>query len=114
MEDTRQHVRLLNVSEENGVTRATVYVPTKKQDFFLKKINKYAETQSGSDVVTTIEKINTAMVESLWVGKKESIPNEISVWCEVWLRYEVNEQPKAIVDAFWALCAGLEIEYKEK
>ena len=114
LEDTRQHVRLLNVSEENGVTRATVYVPTKKQDFFLKKINKYAETQSGSDVVTTIEKINTAMVESLWVGKKEFIPNEISVWCEVWLRYEVNEQPKAIVDAFWALCAGLEIEYKEK
>lgn len=114
LEDTRQHVRLLNVSEENGVTKATVYVPTKKQDFFLKKINKYAETQSGSDVVTTIEKINTAMIESLWVGKKESMPDETSIWCEVWLRYEMNEQPKAIVDTFWTLCSDLEIEYKEK
>lgn len=114
LEDTRQHVRLLNVSEENGVTKATVYVPTKKQDFFLKKINKYAETQSGSDVVTTIEKINMALIESLWVGKKESMPDETSIWCEVWLRYEMNEQPKAIVDTFWTLCSDLEIEYKEK
>jgi hypothetical protein len=114
LEDTRQHVRLLNVSEESGVTKATVYVPAKKQDFFLKKINKYAETQSGSDVITTIEKINTAMIESLWVGKRESMPDETSSWCEVWLRYEANEQPEAIVDAFWALCFDLAIEYKEK
>ena len=34
LEDAQQHVRLLNVSMENGVTKATVYVPTKKQDFF--------------------------------------------------------------------------------
>ena len=91
LENTSQHVRLLNINEEEGVTKATVYVPAKKKDFFLNKINKYAETTSGSDVVTTIEKINTAMIESLWVGKKESIPSEISAWCEVWLRYEMNE-----------------------
>lgn len=114
LEDTRQHVRLLNISEKDGVMKATVYVPAKKKDFFLKKINKYAETQRGLDVVTTIEKIKTAMIESLWVGKKESIPGEKSSWCEVWLRYEVNEQPEKIVDAFWALCSNLEIEYKEK
>ena len=114
LEDTRQHVRLLNVSKDNGITKATVYVPAKKQDFFLKKINKYAETQSGSDVITTIEKINTAMVESLWVGKKESMPGNTSIWCEVWLRYETNEQPEEIVSTFWSLCSELEIEYKEK
>ena len=34
LEDTRQHVRLLNVGEENGVIKATVYVPSIKQDFF--------------------------------------------------------------------------------
>lgn len=114
LEDTRQHVRLLNVSEENGVTKATVYIPINKQDFFLKKINKYAETQNGSHVITTIEKINAAMIESLWIGKKESMPGETSVWCEIWLRYEMNEQPEAIVDAFWTLCSDLKIEYKEK
>lgn len=114
LEDTRQHVRLLNVNEENGVVKATVYVPITKQDFFVKKINKYADTQSGSDVITTIEKINIAMVESLWVGKRESIPGEISTWCEVWLRYETNEQPVAVVSAFFSLCAELGIEHKEK
>lgn len=114
LEDVRQHVRLLNVIEEKGVTKATVYVPSKKQDFFLKKINKYAETKKGSDVITTIEKINTAVVESLWVGKRDSIPGETSVWCEVWLRYEMDEQPEEVVDVFWSLCSKLKIEHKEK
>lgn len=114
LEDARQHVRLLNVCEENKVTKATVYVPNKKQDFFLKKINKYAEAQSGSDVITTIEKINKAMIESLWVGKREAMPGETRIWCEVWLRYEMNEQPEEVVNTFWALCSDLEIEYKEK
>lgn len=114
LEDARQHVRLLNVTEENKVTKATVYVPNKKQDFFLKKINKYAETQSGSDVITTIEKINKAMIESLWVGKREAMPGETRTWCEVWLRYEMNEQPEEVVNTFWALCSDLEIEYKAK
>ena len=40
LENTSQHVRLLNISEEEGVTKATVYVPVKKKDFFLKKINR--------------------------------------------------------------------------
>ncbi|MDD7148984.1 MAG: S8 family peptidase [Lachnospiraceae bacterium] len=114
LEDVRQHVRLLNVSEENGITKATVYVPTRKQDFFLKKINKYAETQSGSDVIATIEKINAAMIESLWVGNRESIPGETRIWCEVWLRYEMNERPEAVIDTFLKLCSDLEIEYKKK
>ena len=112
LEDARQHVRLLNVSEENEVTKATVYVPNKKQDFFLKKINKYAKTQSGSDVITTIEKINKAMIESLWVGKCEAMPGETKAWCEVWLRYEMNEQPEEVVKTFWTLCSYLKIEYK--
>ncbi len=114
LENTSQHVRLLNISEEEGVTKATVYVPVKKKDFFLKKINKYAETTTGSDVVTTIEKINTAMIESLWVGKKESIPSEISDWCEVWLRYEINEQPEEVVNTFFEVCNTLEIEHRER
>ena len=114
LEDVRQHVRLLNVSEDDKIKRATVYVPAAKKDFFLKKINKYAENETGSDVITTIEKINNAMVESLWIGRKENIPKDISVWCEIWLRYEVNEQPEEIVNSFYQLCSELEIEYKEK
>ena len=80
----------------------------------MKKINKYAETQSGSDVITTIEKINTAMVESLWVGKRETMPSETSIWCEVWLRYEMNEQPEVVVNTFMDLCSEMKIEYIER
>lgn len=114
LENTGQHVRLLNVDEKNGTTKAVVYVPAKKKDFFLKKINKYAETTSGSDVITTIEKINNAIVESLWIGKQEAIPDKTKIWCEVWLRYEANEQLEQVKNTFWSLCADLEIEYHEK
>lgn len=114
LEDTRQHVRLLNVSTEDDITKATVYVPTEKQSFFLNRINKYSQTQHGLDVITTIEKINTAMVESLWVGKRESLPNKMSVWCEIWLRYEVNEFPETVVDSFWKICSELNVKYKDK
>lgn len=114
LEDARQYVRLLNICEENGITKATVFVPSKKQDFFIKKINKYAEKQRGLDVITTIEKINKAMIESLWVGNIDSIPRETSIWCEIWLRYEVNELPQNVTEEFWKLCSELKIEYKKK
>ena len=114
LEDTRQHVRLLNVSNADGVIKATVYVPNKKKDFFLKKINKYAESDKGSDVITTIEKINKAMVDSLWVGKKESMPGDKRIWCEVWLRYEANEEPNMVADTFLNICNRFQIQHKEK
>lgn len=114
LEHTTQHVRLLNVTEEENTTKATVYVPSKKKSFFLNKIKKYAESSNKMDVITTIEKINTAMVQSLWIGKRESIPNETKIWCEVWLRYETNEKPEDIVQTFFEHCSSLQIEYKSK
>lgn len=114
LEDTRQHVRLLNVSNEQGVTKATVYVPIKKKDFFLKKINKYSENDSGTDVIATIEKINSAMVEALWIGKRESIPDDIKTWCEIWLRYESDEEPSEIVNVFFDICDELRVEHNDK
>lgn len=113
LENTSQHVRLLNIGEEEGVMKAAVYVPLKKKDFFLKKINQYGEAKKGTDVVATIEKINMAMVESLWVGKKGSIPDKISSWCEVWLRYEMNEEPEEVVNVFFKSCMILQIEHKK-
>lgn len=114
LENASQHVRLLNICEANGVTKATIYVPSKKFDFFVKKINKYAETQSGSDVISTIERINAAMIESLWVGKIESMPHDTKIWCEVWLRFEMNESPKSIIEEFCIQCSNLDIAYKDK
>lgn len=59
LEDTRQKVRILNIrTDENGTVSATVFVPNAKRDFFLKKINKYKETENEGKVIGTIESIN--------------------------------------------------------
>lgn len=114
IEDVRQHVRLLNVQEENGVTKAAVFIPAKKQDFFLKIINKYADAEKGTGVISTIEKINLAMIEALWTGKNETIPQRVAEWCEIWLRYETNELPQSVTERFWNTCDILKIKYKQK
>ena len=62
LEDARQKVRLCSVKEEDGIQYATVFVPFKKKDFFLKKINKFKDNDKGTDVVASIESINEAMV----------------------------------------------------
>lgn len=114
LEDIRQHVRLLNIKKDNNeVISATVYIPNKKRDFFLKKINKYIETE-GEKVVSTIESINLAFVEALWIGDKESIPYKTPIWCEVWLRVEPNEDYNLIIDKFFELCKIEQIPFKDQ
>ena len=115
LEDTRQGVRLHNVqTDEAGIICATVFIPNKKQDYFIKKINKYMEQDSGTDVIGTIESINIAMVEALWIGRKESIPNQIPEWCEVWITYEMNEQIDEVKADFLSLCNSLNIQTKDQ
>jgi len=80
LEDSRQGVRISNVqTDTKGVTCATVFVPNSKQDFFIKKINKYTEQEKGTDVIGTIENINEALVEALWIGNK-SLFKIFSLW----------------------------------
>lgn len=75
LENITQHVRLYNIREdENGVISATVFVPNDKKNFFLSKINKYKETEKDEKVIGTIENINLAFVEELWIGNKSSLP----------------------------------------
>ena len=44
LENITSGIRLLNVKEIDGVTKATVYVPNGKESLFLKKVNDYAES----------------------------------------------------------------------
>lgn len=45
---------------------------------------------------------------------KNTIPGETSIWCEVWLRYEMNEQPEQVVNSFFEACNTLGVEHKER
>lgn len=115
LENVAQHVRLYNVQEdENGITSSTVFIPNDKKNFFLKKINKYKETENKEKVVGTIESINLALVEALWIGNKSSIPVEVPTWCEMWLIAEVKEDSNAVVDEFFSICKKNRIPYKEQ
>ncbi len=100
LEDRRAGIRLLHVytfpseiSSEQQVTRATLFIPNGKQDYFLKKIQKYAqeETPNGvpknANLVQSIENIRLAVLESFWSDNYDLLPQGTnSVWCEIWLR----------------------------
>lgn len=115
LENSGQHVRLMNIKKDaDEVVSATVYVPNKKRDFFLKKINKYIETNNKEKVISTIESINLAFVEALWIGNNKSIPYKNPIWCEIWLRVEPDEDHDQVIKEFFNLCNMEQIQYKDQ
>ena len=115
LENVTQHVRLYNVhNDENGVTSSTVFIPSNKKEFFLKKINKYKDIEGAEKVIGTIESIYLALVEALWIGNKSSIPIHVPSWCEIWLMFEVNEDSNVVVEEFFSICRKHGITYKEQ
>lgn len=100
LEDRSAGIRLLNiytVSTENDpaqkITRATVFIPSGKQENFLKKIRKYAEedTKKGkpknADLIQSVEDIRLAVLESFWRDDLNLLPQEATAaWCEIWLQ----------------------------
>ena len=107
LEDNRQGIKLLNVRDvvseydENHIpkitTKATVFIPTGKEDVFIKKITDFAtkQTKSGkpknNDLVSSIESISDAIkISSFWVGRPIEMPNETKRWYELWV--DVDEE----------------------
>lgn len=96
LEDRRLGIRLLNVytvPPRHEITRATVFIPSGKQDHFLKKIRKYAEedTKKGkpknADLVQSVEDMRLAVLESFWRDDHRLLPQgTTAVWCEIWLQ----------------------------
>ena len=100
LEDRRAGIRLLNVytvrsegEPTQEITRATVFIPTGKQDHFLKKINEYAQEQTSkgnpkhATLVQSVEDMRLAVLESFWRDELSLLPQETTaVWCEIWLQ----------------------------
>lgn len=108
----KNRIRLLNVrtvekpelDPETGIienvktTYATVYVPHEQKNYFLKKLQQYAEeeTEKGNprhdDFIRSIADIRKALlVESFWQDTPSLIPQDEAKWCEVWLRNETED-----------------------
>lgn len=100
LEDRGAGIRLLNVytirsgsDPTQEITRATVFIPSGKQENFLKKVRQYAEedTQKGkpknADLVQSVEDMRLAVLESFWRDELHLLPQgTMAVWCEIWLQ----------------------------
>ena len=98
LENRRQGIRLLNVRQDeiNNTIKATVYIPSGKENYFIKKIEDYADesknnkygTPKNNDLVSSIDDVKVALLDAFWTSRPEDMPNEIPIWCEIWLRYD--------------------------
>ena len=124
LESRPNGIRLLNIyrvptqdNPEIEVTRATVFIPTGKQNVFLKKLTAYAEenTEKGNPknqpLMQSIGSIRTALLESLWTDDNDLMPNDsTAVWCEIWLS---SAEPE-VEHRFRETAASLGIETKNR
>ncbi|HHX12256.1 MAG TPA: S8 family peptidase [Clostridiales bacterium] len=120
LESLTQGIRLLNVKtdEATETIKATVYIPSGKESYFIKKIEAYSSevTAKGipknNDLVRSIEDIRIAMLDSFWIGNQDDIPDEVAQWCEVWIRYDKLSFDDALSNVV-ECCNALEIEIDE-
>lgn len=115
-------IRLLNVREDNGTIKATVYIPAGKTGYFLEKVQAYAESletleegqnPKNNDLVRSIEDAKLALLDAFWIGESSHMPSEIPAWCEVWLRYEKTDYIPAEQD-FLTCCEELGIDVNQQ
>ena len=119
LEDIRRGVRLLNVHQKDGVTRATVFIPSGKEHLFLDKVKAYGDphqvTKTGKPrhekLVSSIEDIRLAIIDSLWTGSDDKRPTDQQQWLEIWLRTGKGEDGSSF-EAYTILLDTLHIEYK--
>jgi hypothetical protein len=117
-------IRLLNVRKdlEQKVTRATVFIPMGKQEFFLKKILEYAqkETPKGhprhDELIRSVQDMRLAVLDSFWFDKQELLPQgDLGVWCEIWLQGDAEKiEKKEIEQRFREIAATLSLAVQER
>jgi Subtilase family len=94
LEDRRQHIEVLSVSDRgNDGLVASVYVPIRAQQYFLRKIEKYRDEETGKGrpknepVVARVDTIALGAFESVYTDDLDLLPGvQVSIWWEVWLR----------------------------
>lgn len=122
IENRNDGIRLLKVDTDNltNTTRALVYIPEGKQAVFLKKIEQYAtkNTPKGNpsynNLIRSIDDIQLAIAKSFWTGNVSDFPNKAKIWCEVWLRYNDENDYDNIHNAFEECCKFLNIEFRNE
>ncbi len=96
-------VSVKSYPEQENLVQATIFVPEKSTDFFLKKIEEYRdeETPKGKpkneQLIARVEEIEIGTVRSLFTDEPSLFPESgQAIWWEVWLRSEHSESFKEI------------------
>lgn len=96
-ENLTSKVHLLGIKRSGDadcpVVSATVYVPSRKSDFFLNKVLDYADddknTKKGNwknrELVESIDSVTRVTPRTLWSDDASAFPGELSIWCEIWI-----------------------------
>lgn len=121
LEDKKSGIRLVSVTKnDEDETQAIVYIPSGQNQILLKKIEDYATKLHpkwkqflNKTLIESIEDIKLALLEDLWQDPKENFPQEIPVWCELWLRTE-NKNADEIVSEVKGICESLGIETNQE
>lgn len=96
LENRPGKIVVLNSSrdQKSKVMSATVFVPTKKSDFFSNRVKQYGDPTMRSaktgkprngNLVESIEAVKKANVGDLWDGPADELPGALPKWCELWL-----------------------------
>lgn len=114
LENTTQGIKLLNIrdivstvdNECHITTKATVFIPQGKEQYFIKKITEYASEKTpkgepkNKDLVSSIESISNAIkISSFWVGKPSDMPTTKMEWFELWIHYDNEKFEQTLSDA---------------
>jgi hypothetical protein len=98
LENRQKKIELVAVNqrpEQEGMVKATVFVPESATDYFLKKVEKYRDenTDSGKPknepLVSRLETVQIGTVKSLFTDDSAPFPEDgQEIWWEVWIRNE--------------------------
>lgn len=114
LENRRSKIRLLNVRnvdiDGKQVQRATVFIPQGKENYFLNKVLKYAEEGRNKELISSIEDVKLAILESFWQDETKWMPGDDPVWCEIWLNGDTRETE----ESFREIAVRLNIELKNE
>ncbi len=115
LEDRRYGIELVSVKrglEENAAAIATVFVPDRAANYFLRKLEQYQNEATGKgrprneNLVNRIDAIALAVIRPFFTDEEDRLPAEgQTIWWEIWLRVGLREQ-------FQAAAAALDIRLK--
>ncbi len=116
LENKRNAIELVAVqlpSEGEATVSATVFVPERSTDFYMRKIEQYRDedTPKGNPknerLIARVDSVRLGLVKALFTDPVETFPSQsASIWWEVWLREDR-------LDSFQRTVTRLGLEVRE-